>query len=680
MKGFQYIRIYFITLFCLSFCTTGIQAQMENNKWIGTDDVLIDFNSGTPVLTPSPPSLLLFTHRSATISDKTTGTLLFHTNGIDIIDQNFNPMPNGNNLNGGDVLIVPFPNDADKYYVFTTGSEEHLLTYSLVDMSLNGGLGAVVDGQKNIVIEQIPVAGSIMATGGNNCDFWLIAHEEHTRNFRTYNITVAGINPTPVVSNMVPVSALGIFSFHSTVNMAISPNRKKIILTSVYAELCDFDPATGMVTNPAILIPDSLSPQCYFGCFSPDNSKLYLKDDKQLFQYSLDAGLSVIPGSKIHISDSTTGAQIRIGPDGKIYTPFGYYPVNGNTASTAFRYLSRISDPDATGVAAQYVPYAIAVPADRQLWYLPKEVPVLFTDTLFARIDTSICPQTTLNLVVNGDSVLWEDGSSTASRAILQEGVYYASYKQDCHWKVDTYQVKRYTGLDSFTLGNDTVFCQFGSFLLAPDLSIVDQYVWGNGSHQPTRSVDTSGIYTLQVTKDGCQLTDTIQIGMANLFFDFGAYPKQCAGDQLILSPLLATSGVTFTWQDGTQEPTYEVNETGTYRLTVEKDGCSWTDAVYIEFEPCYCIAFIPNAFSPNQDGLNDYFMPAFDCGMIRGYILEIYDRWGKCIYASVSAAKGWDGRFQGMLMNTGTYFYKLQYENLRGELIHRSGDVLLIR
>ena len=87
---------------------------------------------------------------------------------------------------------------------------------------------------------------------------------------------------------------------------------------------------------------------------------------------------------------------------------------------------------------------------------------------------------------------------------------------------------------------------------------------------------------------------------------------------------------------------------------------------------------FIPNAFTPNHDGLNDVFKPA---GMyILEYKLQIFSRWGEQIFESSDLNTGWDGRFKGAECPTDNYFYQVTAKGTNGKSLKKAGTVLLLR
>jgi hypothetical protein len=131
----------------LIFCSTFIFGQKQGNIWYFGNNAGIDFNNATPK--PLGNSALKTLEGCATVSNS-KGELLFYTNGITVWNKNHLPMPNGTGLLGDtsstqSAVIVPQPLTPNIFYVFTVDAEGRAngLQYSIVDMSLNGGLGDV---------------------------------------------------------------------------------------------------------------------------------------------------------------------------------------------------------------------------------------------------------------------------------------------------------------------------------------------------------------------------------------------------------------------------------------------------------------------------------------------------------------------------------------------------------
>jgi gliding motility-associated-like protein len=109
----------------------------------------------------------------------------------------------------------------------------------------------------------------------------------------------------------------------------------------------------------------------------------------------------------------------------------------------------------------------------------------------------------------------------------------------------------------------------------------------------------------------------------------------------------------------------------------------SVTDTVNLTFENCSCTFYIPDAFTPNYDGINDMFTPKPICNldaMVSGYQLRIFNRWGQQVFNSRQVNAGWDGRFRGVMQAGGGYPWEMQYLDRLGRTVKRSGTVILIR
>ncbi|HXB13810.1 MAG TPA: gliding motility-associated C-terminal domain-containing protein, partial [Bacteroidia bacterium] len=87
---------------------------------------------------------------------------------------------------------------------------------------------------------------------------------------------------------------------------------------------------------------------------------------------------------------------------------------------------------------------------------------------------------------------------------------------------------------------------------------------------------------------------------------------------------------------------------------------------------------FVPNAFSPNNDGQNDVLYVKSPC--IKSMDFMIYDRWGNRVFESNNVNNGWDGMYNGQPMNTGTYVYYLDASMLDGSAIKKHGNISLVR
>ncbi|MEN0003149.1 MAG: gliding motility-associated C-terminal domain-containing protein [Bacteroidota bacterium] len=145
-----------------------------------------------------------------------------------------------------------------------------------------------------------------------------------------------------------------------------------------------------------------------------------------------------------------------------------------------------------------------------------------------------------------------------------------------------------------------------------------------------------------------------------------------------------ALESVTYTWADGTEGPVRTLTEAGTYDASINLDCGSIPISVALAFEVCQPEVFVPNAFSPNQDGFNDSFGPFIEVDFPTvEYSFQVYDRWGALLFESNELTDTWNGDALGSIAGVGVYVWVLEYtiEGPSGEQRFREmGDVLLVR
>ena len=148
---------------------------------------------------------------------------------------------------------------------------------------------------------------------------------------------------------------------------------------------------------------------------------------------------------------------------------------------------------------------------------------------------------------------------------------------------------------------------------------------------------------------------------------------------------LNGTGGGTYAWSPASglsctncQDPTASPLITTQYILTVTENGCSSSDTILITVDDFCDDVFIPNAFSPNGDGINDIFYVRGNC--IKDMNLVIFDRWGEKVFESNDISKGWDGVFKANYLNSAVFSYYLDATLITGEQIRLEGNISLIR
>jgi gliding motility-associated-like protein len=387
-------RYFLFLILTFTIQTPVVFGQLQNNNWIFGYGARVNFSGPIPV--GSSNAAINSNESTASVSDPATGQLLFYTDGRKVWNTNNQVMPNGANLLGGffnsctqGALIVPFPEDNQRYYLFTLEELEALslspvvdngLRYSVVDMALNGGLGDVQVATMNTPLATDLTEKLIVIRSAEIQGFWVIAHKKNANEFLAWKIDACGVIAQPVVSTVgsfftsVPIGANEAWSGA----MDASPDGNRIgmpIDWSDRIEFFDFNKTTGVVSNPlTVNVTDDSSPgflRKYGACFSPDGSKFYYTNINSVYQLNLSTYTSAAIASSntlIYFPNLEPIVypclQIEQAPNNKLYVAIG----------NAER-LDEISNPNALGLGCAYVCNAVSFsPATCQLG-LPAQVP-----------------------------------------------------------------------------------------------------------------------------------------------------------------------------------------------------------------------------------------------------------------------------------------------------------------
>lgn len=183
----------------------------------------------------------------------------------------------------------------------------------------------------------------------------------------------------------------------------------------------------------------------------------------------------------------------------------------------------------------------------------------------------------------------------------------------------------------------------------------------------------------------GCADTDVVYI-------DLLPVPDIEAGlDKLIIkggfTQLIASGGATYSWtptealsNPDIYNPIANPQDTTMYFLTgYDEFGCVGYDSVTVNvIDPVYLVT--PNAFSPNGDDLNDYYIPVvIGPGLLEEY--QVYNRWGELVFEWDGASRGWDGTYQGRPAEIGTYIVNMRAKDeLLGKELAKTSTVILMR
>ncbi|MEL7160322.1 MAG: gliding motility-associated C-terminal domain-containing protein, partial [Bacteroidota bacterium] len=585
------------------------------------------------------------------------------------------------------------------YYLFTMEEQEfdiggrvasqpqgRGLSYFVIDMNLNGGLGGVTDYREQILIAYEALDATPMADGTG---YWIVCHDNSAagsgRLFLT-PLTAQGVG-TPVT---VPLD------FPTGGRLEFSPDGRYLYHNG---RLLAFDNADGRVGDILNVFPNASSA----ACFTPDSRFLFYTEGRpalgtvvlryDLSDFSrLDVGR--LTENPADVSLQTTGFQMA--PDGNIY--FVEELISGPDRRYGLSQLTCVSSP-----TPELNRFLIDLPSSADAGFQPQSLPQ-YVDAIFQtppvadtlRLDTlgSILCGDSLRLQARevGTDYRWSDGSTADSLVVRMPGTYCVTVTGGCQPVVDCQTVRARFNLPEVTLGEPVdLGCEGLLYPLSltpatplPD-SIVVTYARGSvGTPQPyLRIVVSEQGNDVPEPRDPANDRVTVQfftpcgrldtpldfpeITRFSPFFTAESSEPLCNGLPFDLSVDNAGSlAVDFVrWSDGnTDNPRrFVASPDSVYRATVFSECGDSTELTFTEpiAEFCDCRAVFPELITPNGDGTNDVFRIFSNCPAT-DFQLLIFNRWGQEAFSSSDPDRGWDGTRDGTPQNMGTYLYRAAY------------------
>lgn len=210
-------------------------------------------------------------------------------------------------------------------------------------------------------------------------------------------------------------------------------------------------------------------------------------------------------------------------------------------------------------------------------------------------------------------------------------------------------------------------------------------------SLEPTAGPQSTTTYTITVTDNkGCPkpVTDTVTVNVIPPVDAFAGNDTTIIYGQPL--QLNASGGTYYTWSPSTgldnpniPNPVMNLSQginSITYKLKVTtEEGCTGYDELNVRIFNTKPEIFIPTAFTPNSDGLNDILKPTV-AGMKEFKFFKVFNRYGQLLFSTAQQGVGWDGSFEGKLQPSGTYVYIANAIDYLGEPYFKKGTVVLIR
>lgn len=272
-------------------------------------------------------------------------------------------------------------------------------------------------------------------------------------------------------------------------------------------------------------------------------------------------------------------------------------------------------------------------------------------------------------------SYLWSDGSTDQTISVNQVGNYWVQLNNNCGTVSDTIHIIQ-APPPIVNLGNDTSFC--GSFSASFDVTcLACTYLWSNNAITPQLNITTSGILIVLVSNLCGVASDTVLINLDP--FPSITLPRDtelCAPEGYLIPAYSNIENIL--WSTGDTSQSINIPYAGNYWAYVG-NSCGY-DVDTIKISECSGEYIMPNAFSPNGDGINDFLFP-IRIGNAQLVQYDVYNRWGQMVFTYADGDINWDGTYYETKCSVGVYIYVIRYkDNITGNILLLKGNATLIR
>jgi gliding motility-associated-like protein len=316
------------------------------------------------------------------------------------------------------------------------------------------------------------------------------------------------------------------------------------------------------------------------------------------------------------------------------------------------------------------------------------QIEVVSPPKSFAQNDYNICGGDEIDLDFSDlpFDVFDSEGEAVVAALISTGGTYIFTGQNACSSFEEVVLVNE-TVINPPSFGDFQFLCE-GQDTLAIGFNSSDyDYLWDSGSQEPSILVFESG-------QNEVLVTDTAGICSESFVFQVNSFPF--APSEIFEAPAveICLEGQTiinfppqfgpYTFSDTLAGLTYTATETESLSFTYS-DGCyTYQKTLFISVESCLCPAWVPNGFSPDEDGVNDFFKPVVDCA-VYDYQMLVFNRWGREIFQSNDINTAWRGESANsdFYASTGIYVYLIVFnQELDGLRVptELTGTVTLMR
>jgi gliding motility-associated-like protein len=608
-------------------------------------------------------------------------------------------------------------------------------SYFVIDMTLNGGLGGLVVEDENV---HVPSYESLEAVlHGNGTDYWIIIVDSNTNDFFVYLLNNDGVSAPTLrarasnrdISLPIKVSPSRgkmfedriLYNFNRNTGAITNPrvliDQDVIVLGASFshnsqylyyvlqesntATLKRFDTnaddivaseetihtLTDVFSAHLQLAPDG---KIYWNTVSDDNNENHIHAINCPNTASPSVTESVLvfpppafyglPNFTDHIFINDFSFEIDLGEDQSVDCED--FPILLDAQNPDASFLWSTGDTTQTISVTQGGTYSVTITSE--CGAISDEILIDDNNDIPTAViagETALCPGTSTQLMgASNENVTyqWSTGDTTAVIDVDKPDLYILTVTDACGAEnIDSIEVFL---LEESIAGLEGIFaiCEGTSTLINANSPGALDYAWSTGDNTASATITTGGTYTVTIT-NVCESIDTTFFieETALPTIDIQADAVLCPGEEKRLE-VVSESVADYSWSTGQTTPDITAREWGLYTVEGSNECGTALDSLLLQPFGCDNCLYIPNAFSPNEDGRNDLFIPIAVCPL-EDFEMKVFSRWGALMYETQSLDNGWDGTFKGEKLGSDVFAWFISYTQA-GQQIRLEGDISLIR
>jgi len=372
---------------------------------------------------------------------------------------------------------------------------------------------------------------------------------------------------------------------------------------------------------------------------------------------------TVVPWYKI--------SDLQVGPDNHLYFNIGESQQYSNYSCRRISRVLNACEPDTSLISVQLnfatlTPYTVyhSFPSLSSAQTLPRPFQLITNCSDSVRFQ--------FNLKNVPDSVWWDFGAPVLGAQNHSDvlhpwvrypggGSYYVTVElwlrgQLLRTMGDTIEVNPSPHV---SLPNDTLLCHGQGLTLDAAQGFAANYLWSTGSTDSTLVASQTGTYWVQVHNNCGTVYDTVNVAVIDPPVAVLRDTVLCDEWTHVLQ--VYADSANYLWSTGDTLPGIMPKTSNTYWVDITNPCGQIRDQAEIEVRRCMCNVWIPSAFTPNGDGVNESFEIKAECRDFE-FTLDVFDRWGNHVYHQTQLDVPWNGTLNGQPVPNGVYTYRIQY------------------